>query len=101
MSISFVFAWMRLRSGSLWTGVFLHASHNLIIQAILTPLTLDTGRTKYVIDEFGCALALVAVVAAVLAWRRRDEVQSGSEAPRRLPDSGDPGRRPGMVAVGA
>ena len=101
MSISFVFAWMRLRSGSLWTGVFLHASHNLMIQAILTPLTLDTGRTKYVIDEFGCALALVAVVVAVLVWRRRDEVPSGSDDARRELASDDPGRRAGMVAVGA
>jgi membrane protease YdiL (CAAX protease family) len=101
MSISFVFAWMRLRSGSLWTGVFLHASHNLIIQAILTPLTLDTGRTKYVIDEFGCALALVAVVAAVLVWRRRDEVPTRSDDARRELAPGDPGRGAGLIVVGA
>lgn len=101
MSISFVFAWMRLRSGSLWTGVFLHASHNLFIQAILTPLTLDTGRTKYVIDEFGCALALVAVVVAVLVWRRRNEVPSDTGDSRRELDSGERGRHAGMIAMGA
>ena len=28
LGISFLFAWMRLKSGSVWTGVFLHASHN-------------------------------------------------------------------------
>ena len=37
ISISFVFAWMRLKSGSLWTGAILHGSHNLYIQAIFTP----------------------------------------------------------------
>jgi len=36
VSISFVFAWMRLKSGSLWTGVLLHASHNLFIQAFFS-----------------------------------------------------------------
>jgi uncharacterized protein len=75
ISISFVFAWMRLRSGSLWTGAILHATHNLVIQGILTPLTLDTGRTKYFIDEFGCVLAISAMVAAYLVWRRRADVE--------------------------
>jgi membrane protease YdiL (CAAX protease family) len=76
MSISFLFAWMRLRSGSLWTGAVLHASHNLVIQGILTPLTLDTGKTKYFIDEFGCALAISALVVAYLVWRRRADVST-------------------------
>ena len=75
IGISFVFAWLRLRSGSLWTGAFLHASHNLFIQSVFTPLTTDTGRTKYVIDEFGFALAVAAILVAVLVWRRRAEVE--------------------------
>lgn len=76
MGISFLFAWMRLRSGSLWTCAFLHASHNLFIQAILTPLTTDTGRTAWAIDEFGAALAIAAVVVAVIVWRWRDLVDA-------------------------
>lgn len=76
MGISFVFAWMRLKSGSLWTGVFLHASHNLFIQGIFTPLTIDTGKTKWVIDEFGFALAIAAVVVAVIVWRMRAQVEA-------------------------
>ena len=35
---SFVYAWLRLKSGSLWTAVILHASHNLYIQDIFDPL---------------------------------------------------------------
>jgi membrane protease YdiL (CAAX protease family) len=75
IGISFLFAWMRLKSGSLWTGAFLHASHNLFIQGIFTPLTIDTGKTKWVIDEFGFALAIAAIVVAVIVWRRRAEVE--------------------------
>jgi membrane protease YdiL (CAAX protease family) len=73
VGISFVFAWLRLRSGSLWTGAVMHASHNVFIQAIFTPLTTDTGKTAYVIDEFGWMLALVAVIAAGVVWARRTE----------------------------
>ncbi|MDQ2919271.1 MAG: CPBP family intramembrane metalloprotease, partial [Verrucomicrobiota bacterium] len=36
---SFIFAWLTLRSGSLWPAALLHASHNLWIQSILTPIT--------------------------------------------------------------
>ncbi|GGF08030.1 CPBP family intramembrane glutamic endopeptidase [Hymenobacter cavernae] len=71
VSISFVYTWFRLKTGSLWTGVLLHASHNLFVQTVFTPLTRDTGPTKYFIDEFGIALPVVCLVLAVLFWRKR------------------------------
>ncbi len=74
IALGFVFAWMRLKSGSLWTGVLLHASHNLFIQAFFDPLTADTGRTKYIIGEFGAALPITVVVLAAYFWTRRGEV---------------------------
>jgi uncharacterized protein len=79
VGMSFVFAWLRLRSGSLWTGMFLHASHNLFVQSVFDPLTSDTPLTKYITGEFGASLALVATGAAFIAWRRRkvlDEYKS-------------------------
>jgi uncharacterized protein len=74
IAISFVFAWLRLKSGSLWTGALLHASHNLYVQAIFTPLTRDTGKTAWFIDEFGAVLPLVAIAFAIYFWTRRREV---------------------------
>lgn len=74
ISISFIFAWMRLKSGSLWTGALLHASHNLYIQSILSPLTRDTGKTAWYIDEFGAVLPLVTIAFAIYFWRRRREL---------------------------
>jgi membrane protease YdiL (CAAX protease family) len=79
VSISFVFAWMRLKSGSLWTGVLLHASHNLFIQTFFSPLTTNTGKTAYFIDEFGCVLPVVSIAFAIYFWSRRREV-SASES---------------------
>jgi uncharacterized protein len=79
VSGSFVFAWMRLKSGSLWTGAILHASHNLYIQAIFTPITQDTGKTRWFVDEFGIVLPLVSVAFAVYFWSRRNELPVSAE----------------------
>jgi CAAX protease family protein len=80
VGISFLFTWMRLKSGSLWTGVLLHASHNLFIQGFFDPLTTDTGRTKYIIGEFGAALAIVSTVVAIYFWSRRGELPAADSA---------------------
>ncbi len=81
VSISFVFAWLRLKSGSLWTAALLHASHNLFVQAIFDNLMRNTGRTLWYSTEFGAALALITVVFAVYFWRRRAEVEAPANAP--------------------
>lgn len=75
VAIAFVFAWMRLKSGSLWTGAMLHASHNLYIQAVFTPLTRNTGKTAWFIDEFGAVVPVVTVFFAIYFWRRRRELK--------------------------
>lgn len=74
ISMSFASAWLRLKSGSLWTAAILHAAHNAFIQAYFTPLTADAGRTAYFVDEFGLLLALAGVVTAYLFWRKRNEL---------------------------
>ena len=74
VSISFVYTWFRIKSGSLWTGVLLHATHNLFIQGIFTPLTADTGNTPYYIDEFGIVLPIVTIGFALYYWNKRKEL---------------------------
>jgi uncharacterized protein len=66
---SFILAWLTLRSRSLWPAAIFHGSHNLFIQSIFTPLTRDTGRTNYIIDEFGIGLVVTVGIAAVWVWR--------------------------------
>lgn len=75
IAASFGFAWLRLRSGSVWTAVILHASHNLFLQEIFDPLTVDTGITRYVTTEFGLGMALAYTLAAWYFWRRRGELE--------------------------
>jgi len=76
VSISFVFTWFRLKSNSLWTGVVLHASHNLFIQGFFTPITVVNNHTKYFTDEFGAVLPVMAVILAIYFWTRRKEVSN-------------------------
>ena len=68
---SFILAWLTLRSRSLWPAAIFHGSHNLFIQSILTPLTRDSGPTKYVIDEFGVGLVITVALAAIILCRQR------------------------------
>ena len=75
ISISFIYTWFRMKSGSLWTAVILHGSHNLFVQNIFTPLTEDTGNTAYYIDEFGVVLPIVAIGFALYYWIKRNELK--------------------------
>jgi membrane protease YdiL (CAAX protease family) len=79
---SYIMAWLTLRARSLWPAAILHASHNLFIQSILTPLTKDAGPTKYIIDEFGIGLVVTITIAAVLVW-----IMFARESPSRLASS--------------
>ena len=74
IGLCFVLTWLRLKSGSLWTGVILHASHNHFIQHFFDPMTAPTDRTKYFLGEFGIGFTLVVAVLAAYFWMRRAEV---------------------------
>jgi membrane protease YdiL (CAAX protease family) len=62
---SIVMAYLRLKSGSLWTGAIFHAAHNLFIQAILNPLTINHPDTPKYVDELGVVLPLTILPIAV------------------------------------
>ena len=79
---AFAYTWLRLKSGSVWTAAFVHASHNLYVQQIFDPLTSDRGPTKYVTTEFGIGLALGYSVIAWYFWRRRGELDAAAGSPR-------------------
>jgi uncharacterized protein len=74
VGISFILTWLRLKSGSLWTAALLHASHNLFVQSIFTPLTAQNAITPYIIDEFGCGLTIAIAIVAFLFWRKRNNL---------------------------
>jgi membrane protease YdiL (CAAX protease family) len=69
VGMSFVYHWLRLRSGSVWPAVLMHASHNAAITLAFSALTADTGRTAWWIDEFGALLAVVSILMALVVSR--------------------------------
>jgi membrane protease YdiL (CAAX protease family) len=81
--LCFVMTWLRLKSGSLWTAVILHAASNHFIQHFFDPMTAYTGRARYIVGEFGIEFTIVAAVFAAYFWTRRAEVaqpRSGERA---------------------
>ena len=74
IALSFPFAWLTLKSGSLWPAVLLHAFHNQFVQGMLDKLTVKTAVTPYITGEFGIGLAITSLVVAYVFWRMRRDV---------------------------
>ena len=68
IAISGAFAWLRLKSGSLWPAATLHASHNLFVQGIFDPLTTRGANEITMVSEFGVLFAASAVVVCIPFW---------------------------------
>jgi membrane protease YdiL (CAAX protease family) len=83
LGLSVIMLWLRLRSGSLWTGALVNTSMILFNQLVFAPLTAPRGWiTAYTIDESGFMLPVVIVATALLFWlRRRDVAQPRVQAP--------------------
>lgn len=59
------YAYISLRSKSLWPAVILHASHNLFIQRVFTPLTEKGPDSHLYIDEFGIVMPILGCMMAL------------------------------------
>jgi membrane protease YdiL (CAAX protease family) len=78
LGLSVIMLWLRLRSGSLWTGALINASANVFNELVFVPLTAPRGWiTAYSIDASGFLLPLVIVATALLFWLRRGDVRNG------------------------
>jgi uncharacterized protein len=62
-------AWLRLKTGSVWPAVMLHACHNAVIQWLFDSMTVETGRAAWFAGEFGIVLAVASVLFAIPFWR--------------------------------
>jgi uncharacterized protein len=69
-SFGFVFARMRLETGSIWPAIALHGAWNSIIQGAFDPVTMGTGAGATLwVGEAGILTALALVIAAVIFSR--------------------------------
>ena len=65
VAVGVILAYYTFKSKSLWPAVILHASHNLYIQKIFTPLTVQGKKSHLYIDEFGIILPVVMWILAL------------------------------------
>ena len=79
VAMGFPFAWLRLRSGSVWPAAILHASHNLYVQGFFDRVTVNTGWTNWLTTEFGAGLAITIGITAWLFWRARAAIASPND----------------------
>ena len=80
VALAYIMGYLRMRSGSLWPCVLLHATHNTFIQSLFDPLTAPVGWAKYITTEFGVGLAVTVVVASTVLVSRGRQGEGFSPA---------------------
>lgn len=80
LASSFVQAWMRLVSGSIWVSALLHGSSNYFIQAFYPTLTIQTPAGDAMLGEFGWFAPILSAVIAIVFWSFRSRVPGIAES---------------------
>jgi membrane protease YdiL (CAAX protease family) len=75
-------AWLRIKSGSLWPSIMMHAGSNLWMQSIVDPLTIYRDGTDWVAGDLGVGIAAAGVVVAVGAILLRKRLPGFAEFER-------------------
>lgn len=65
-----IMAYFRMKTNSLWPAVIYHASSNIFIQKLFTPITITNTNSAWYIDEFGVVIAIVATCVALYFLRK-------------------------------
>ena len=73
-------AWLRLKSGSVWPAVMLHACHNAVIQWLFDSMTVETGKAAWFAGEFGVALAVTSILFVIPIWRNGSRALAATRA---------------------
>lgn len=68
---SFLRTVLRLKSGSLWVGVIIHASHNMFLMGSFWTLTAHKGYANYLVSETGVFLGIIYIMVAIIFWKNQ------------------------------
>ena len=77
---TFVYNWLRAKSGSVWSAVLLHASHNVFVSNVYDPLMARYPLTDFFVTEFGLGMLVINVLLALYVWAHRRELDPKPEA---------------------
>jgi membrane protease YdiL (CAAX protease family) len=70
VSNSITMTYFRYKTDSVWSAVLFHASSNVFIQKVFTPLTVVDKNSSWYVDEFGAVVPFVAFLVAMYFWRK-------------------------------
>ena len=62
------------KSKSIWPGVILHASHNIILMSMFLEMSVDGKYVDYLVSETGLFLGLVYILVAVIFWKTQIKI---------------------------
>jgi membrane protease YdiL (CAAX protease family) len=79
LAISFVYTWLRLRSGSVWPAALLHATSNGF-QGAFESVTRHNELTSYFTYEFGLGFALILPLLAIPFFRSMRAAPAGADS---------------------
>ena len=65
---SVTMTYFRYKTNSVWSAVLFHASSNMFIQKVFTPLTFVDENSSWYVDEFGVVVPIVASLVAIHFW---------------------------------
>jgi membrane protease YdiL (CAAX protease family) len=68
---STLFAWIRLRSGSIWPAALLHGVDNYFTQSFYPVITATTAAGEAMLGEFGWYIVLISIIIGLLFWHLR------------------------------
>jgi membrane protease YdiL (CAAX protease family) len=78
VGLSFAAAWLRLKSGSIWSVALLHGSHNVFMLHVFDVLTTDSGGTWLLLGEYGAVTAGAGLLLAITFWTLRNRLQAAN-----------------------
>lgn len=73
-SAAIIFAWLRMKSGSIWPVAIFHATHNGVVQAFYGRITKESGFSAYFTGEFGLMLPLITLILAIYFYKKADKI---------------------------
>ena len=69
IGVSFIRTVLISKSKSLWVGVILHSSHNMILMSMFWEMTVREGIASYLVSETGIVIAFIYILVGILFWR--------------------------------
>lgn len=69
MGLSFISAWLRLKSGSVWPAAILHGTGNLFVESVFDPVIKHTALIGMWTGESGIGFSIGLAIIAWILWR--------------------------------